>query len=296
MNIKPIPGRLMLLLDMSTSMLDGTPTRLEQAINALTGVLTKFEGRGIEFGLDVFPDGSLDPAGTTRCGVNNQVLMDCMPENEQNIIAELQKNRITGATPLYCAMQNFTDPVYAPLYSAVDGNNILVVVSDGMDNCFTDCKENTQMSSNKTFGDLAQSLNNDYGIKTVAIGFGEDTKKSPGQLNAIAASGGTEFTKYIQADDEVQLQTSLESVAGLLIKCNFAIGNLDEEVNPSLVNVYFDSDVIPYDENCVKNSGWRWTSDANDEIEFCQSACAKLQSGDVSSVSAKFGCRTIKIV
>lgn len=295
LDIIPKPGRMMLLLDMSSSMLDGDPPKLDQATAALSGMLLQFEGRGIEFGLDLFPDGSLDPAGTLRCGVNNDVLIDCAMNNEQVVITELEQSHITGATPLYCAMQNFTDPTYAPIYRSVDGNNILVVVTDGMDNCFTDCQENTQLAANGAFGTLAASLCADHGIKTVAVGFGSDV--NPGQLNAVAKSGCTEFTEYLQVADQDELQNALELLAGLALRCTFAIGTIDNErVDPTLVNVYFDNTIVPYDEGCATGAGWTWTGSLHNEIEFCKDACALLHSGDVTSVTAKFGCKTVSIV
>jgi hypothetical protein len=294
LNIEPTPGRLMFLLDMSSSMLDGTPTKMEQAVTAVTNVLLEFEGQGIEFGLDLFPDGSLDPKNTTRCGVNNDVVIDCDMNTEQAIIEELNKTHITGATPLYCAMNNFTDPSYAPQYSGVRGNNILVIVTDGEDNCFMDCQEGTQLSSNTKFGELAESLCNSHGVKTVAVGFGSEALA--GQLNAVAEKGCTEYTEYIQADDQEELQDALELLTGLAIGCNFFIGELDEQVDPTLVNIYFDDEIVKHDPGCAAGTGWSWASDSHDEITFCEEACAKINSGDVSSVTAKFGCKTVFVV
>ncbi len=294
LDIIPRPGRLMLLLDMSDSMHDGAPTKLEQATGALTGLLTNFQGRGIEFGLDMFPDGSDDPNGSDRCGVEAPVTIDCAMNNEQAIIEELQKVHKVGATPLYCAINKFTDPLYAPQYSAVDGNNILVVVSDGMDNCGSGCREASQLISNGAFQDLAESLCADHGIKTVVIGFGADIY--PAQLNALAEYGCTQYSEYLPANNQAELQSALEVMAGLAIKCTYIIGKIDNvEVNPDLVNVYFDDEVLLYDTGCSSGTGWRWTSDEHDEIEFCPQACGRIQSGDVSSVTAKFGCKTRRI-
>jgi hypothetical protein len=295
LNIKPAPGRLMLLLDMSSSMLDplasGQPNKLTQATEALTGLLETFKGKGIEFGLDLFPDGSADPNGTDRCGVGNPVLIDCGMDKEQTIIDELHREHITGATPLLCAMENFTDPSYAPDYSSVDGNNILVVVTDGGDNCGTKCVELNEMVSMTTFGRMSETLCQEHGIKTVAVGFGEEANEK--QLNAIAENGCTEYTEYIQTDNRDELQAALQMTAGLIIKCAFKVENIDVTADPNLVNMYFDDTLIRYDQDCANGSGWTWTSDSYDELKFCQEACDLVNSGQVDNVHATFGCATV---
>jgi hypothetical protein len=295
LDIKPAPGRLMLLFDMSSSMLDplasGQPNKLIQATEALTGLLETFKGKGIEFGLDLFPDGSTDPNGTDRCGVTNPVLIDCGMDKEQLIIEELQKDHITGATPLLCAMENFTDPSYAPAYSSVDGNNILVVITDGGDNCGTKCVELNEMVSLTTFGRMSETLCQEHGIKTVAIGFGEEANEK--QLNAIAENGCTEHTEYIPTNDRDELQDALQKTAGLVIKCVFRVENIDATADPHLVNIYFDGTPIRYDQGCADGEGWTWTSDSFDELELCQDACDLVNSGQVNEVYATFGCATI---
>jgi hypothetical protein len=293
-DIEPEPGRLMFLLDMSMSMLEGEPRKLDQAVAAITDVITSFSGKGIEFGLDVFPDGSMDPKGQTRCGVNNEVVVDCEMNTETTIIEELNRPRTYGATPIYCAMENFKDDTYAPKYSSMKGSNVLIVVTDGKDNCFTDCQENTQLSSNREFGKLSAELCDSHGIKTVTIGFGEEADE--GQLNAIAENGCTEYTEYFKVNNKAELLDALQLLAGLAIGCTFSIGTLDDEVDPDLVNVYFDNETVKYDQNCSAKTGWTWTSDAHSKLEFCEKACKDLNSGDVDSVSAKFGCKTIPII
>ena len=66
---------------------------------------------------------------------------------------------------------------------------------------------------------------NKMGIKTVAVGFGQEADE--GQLNAIAENGCTEFTEYIQTDNQAELQAALELTGGLVIKCVFRVGNID---------------------------------------------------------------------
>jgi hypothetical protein len=126
------------------------------------------------------------------------------------------------------------------------------------------------------------------------VGFGQEANDK--QLNAIAENGCTDFTQYIQTDDQEQLQDALELTAGLVIKCIFKIGNIDAAADPNLVNMYFDDSIVPYDSGCATGTGWTWTSDDYDELEFCEEACDLLNSGNINSVHATFGCATVTVV
>ena len=94
-----------------------------------------------------------------------------------------------GKTPLYLAMSRFKDPAHAPVFSNGEGRPFLVIVSDGDDTCGTevpDAGERVIGASAAELGVLTRELWDDYGISTIAVGFG--TGINAAQLRAIASA------------------------------------------------------------------------------------------------------------
>jgi len=187
-DINPILSRVMVLQDISGSMVedqDGNPVeKWNQAKAAITSLAEKYETE-VDLGLDFFPDGSGDMF--SQCGVDNPVISDTAPENAQAIINSLNAAQPSGSTPLYVAMKKFTEPNYAPQFTADGANSYLLVVSDGADTC--GINPDDFFTDPVTPADLTQvttTLLNSHEISTFVIGFGEGV--APEQLNAIAAA------------------------------------------------------------------------------------------------------------
>lgn len=292
------PGRLMILQDISMSMFDdeddpSLPIKWDQAKAALSKVLNKYSGKGVAYGFDLFPDGSTDPMGGTRCGVSNKVVIDTALGQEKKIVNEFDELHVAGATPIFLAMQNFLDPNYAPLFSGPGSARILLIVTDGEDNCGKEGKEPSFTASENAFIDLTRSLRKDHGINTVVVGFGEGVTGGTNEkkLNAIARNGGTDFKEMIKADSQKALQEALGRVTGLIVNCVFQIPSSDD-ADPEKVNFYFDDNIVPQNYNCESgNKGWTWTNDKFNEVLFCDESCRQLQK-EVKTISAKFGCKT----
>jgi hypothetical protein len=222
------------------------------------------------------------------------------------IIDFLEEYVPIGNTPLYCAMDQHTKPLYVEDFPAEQGDSYLIVVSDGMDTCGSlpllgnECHNGWvwDVGDWTVFPDHLTSKTEELlelGIKTIAIGFGEEA--DPEQLNAIAAAGGTSFTEYIQADDDAELNAALDSIASeVVVNCIYDIELPEEEsVDPEEVNFYFDGEVVPYDEDCGVGIGWTWVDPPdNTQVEFCEGACEQLQS-EVEIISAKWGCPTVYV-
>ncbi len=133
-------------------------------------------------------------------------------------------------------------------------------------------------------------------IKTIVIGFGADAY--PEQLDAIAAQGGTEFTSYIDASNEAALDAAMQSTTGTIaIGCSFDIGEQDtDEVDLDLVNLRFDGEPIPRDDDCAAGQGWKWRDSSRTTIELCDEACNTLKSGSVSAVTGEIACSLEDVV
>ncbi len=294
--IEYVPTRLMILQDVSGSMTEvpsgTTATKWEQAKAALLNLLAQWKGREeIEFGFDLFPDDGY-------CGVAEPVVQDAGPGNILAIEQFVEQYEMKeGTTPLCKAMNRFDKegwPNYAPVFTDAEAASYLLVVSDGDDTCggYGVCGGLFGPNFKKLTEKLVAS-----GIKVIVIGFGTGTGSA--QLNSIATNGGTGYNKYINADDQAQLQSALESIASEVVGCVYDIEQPPEgEVDPEQVNFYFTADgkkdeVIFKVDDCASGQGWRWVDDTQTKVEFCEQTCERLRSGDVNGVKATFGCPTI---
>jgi len=282
-DIKFLPVRLMILQDMSGSMSEGTPTKWSQAKGALNPILDQW-GNDIEFGFDRFPNDN-------NCGVSAPVIVDCASGNAANIKTRINAISPNGHTPLYCAMNQFTNASYAPNFTSKEALSYLLLVSDGAGNCGQNCSGNSDESAQLLSQVTAQLLT--MGIKTYVVGFG--TGVSAQQLNAIVAAGGTGSSTYINAQNQQDLQNAFNDIASSVVSCTYEIKAPAATADPNNVNFYFDGNVVGYDDKCTNGSGWQWTDATHTRVEFCDKACQKLKSGQVKKISAKFGCPTTPI-
>lgn len=299
-NIELAPVKLMILQDMSYSMADpevATPTNWSQAKPALIQILNDWTGSQIQFGFDIFPDGS--STALQGCHVDEPVQIDSATGNESSIITYLNGNTPDGAsTPLYCGIANFLESGYSPLFQDASSNSYLLVVSDGAGLCGEGCCTALNpfahpecVTTEEELELLTQSLLAE-GIKTFVIGFGEGVSED--QLNAIASNGGlpAPFNQFIEANDQASLEGALTEIANEVITCVYNIGSPDASADPDDVNFYFDGEIVYFDDGCAVGDGWTWVDDEHTQVEFCENACEMLQGGDVSTISATWGCPT----
>ena len=208
----------------------------------------------------------------------------------------------------------------APALGALPGKTALILATDGAPNCNpnlrcapSDCMLNIEHATlngracDDTFNccdpqnlrsgpyscvDRAESeaqiaalLAN--GIPTYVIGMpGSELYASV--LTALATAGGTARqggTAYYAARDTAELGSILEEIgAAVTVSCSIDLASVP--VDRDLVNVYFDTRIVPADPV----DGWSWSGDQS--IALAGSACAELEAGDVRQVQVLFGCPT----
>jgi hypothetical protein len=102
----------------------------------------------------------------------------------------------------------------------------------------------------------------------------------------MAVHGGT--GSYYPAETPSEILTAFESImSAVAVSCTFDLHPTDE-VNPELVNIYVGGILVPRNPSHV--SGWDYV-DA-DTIQFYGPWCDAIMEGDVSTVSASYGCPT----
>jgi len=291
-NLEQVATRVMILLDRSESMDDDN--KWELALSAIDSMVTEFDER-IAFGLDVFSASAgsdrWSRRDTTMCDVGDSAVLDVESNNGNEILGALNTFSPGQATPLLLAMTNYSDPQYSPQFMASKGDSYLVIISDGMDTCGSDGSfDRGGGASAEQLSEMAAQINRESKVKTIVIGFGEGA--DPEQLDAIAQSGGAQFTEHFDAGDGDELTAALDSIAeAVVVSCQFEIGQIDEsELNLDLVNVFFDDTAIPRDIDCERNAGWTWTGSDRRTIKFCQAACDQIKANDANDFRLEIAC------
>ena len=93
--------------------------------------------------------------------------------------------------------------------------------------------------------------------------------------------------------NQQELEDALNTIGSSVVSCVYEMQPGDD-VDLDKVNIYFDDDVVGWNQDGCDTlaKGWTWVDNNKDKVEFCKEACDKLQSGDVKKISATFGCPT----
>lgn len=319
----PEPPNLFFVLDRSGSMAEGSGqpglSRYDAVRVAVVHVarnlgdkanygVAVFPGepvvQGCETGTEIFKTRAGDPQGTTGNGPVTSA-----------IAAATQLDPV-GGTPT-------ADTLVAllPTLQALSGKTAVVLATDGGPNCngYKTCD-----AANCTYNIEGGSLNGvkctpsynccdddipggpgsfmcldsiatiqavqklrDAGIRTFVVGIPGSSFYSTllDQLAMIGGSARPTEPLYYRVDDMGALSDTLLQIGSkVLITCNFTLDS--KPPDPTFVNVYFDKDVVSYDEQ----NGWTWTGETT--LELHGEACQKLESGGVGQVQVVAGCPT----
>jgi hypothetical protein len=223
----PCRLRLFVLLDRSGSMSEGTPTKWDQAREALQTLMTGPAAADIEFGFGTFPtDGN--------CAIDGLIAYPVPSANASIVDSFFTSNSPNGNTPLGFAFEYLTTDTEANLLDS-SYLNALLVVSDGVDTCYVDCMTHCAGSPTpfrclmdcETEADalVTESLTNSTitlrdtrQIRTYVIGFGADVSDT--QLSAIANNGGTMLDRWIPAGNVDDLTAALQTIIDEMWQCN----------------------------------------------------------------------------
>jgi hypothetical protein len=314
-NFYPSPKRVavMLLQDLSLSMtvdLAGR-SKWDHAKGAINTLLSDpvYKNMGIRFGFDYFPDTSSKTNQTTKerglgCGVDDPVAVDADVNTESKIIDWINRHEPDGATPLYCAINKFNDPTYAPLFAKAQMEKYLVIISDGADACGIgglSANNPQQFAKPADLEGVTRKLVaatesgstldvKQWPIRVIAIGFGNSV--APSELNAIAKAGGV-FDTYIDAKNSEELQQAFKKIGNAVVSCTWEVEEPGVTADRHKVNFYLNGQLVPYlgdGNSCGTASGWVWSN--SDSVEFCNEACVQIRKG--TQFAARFGCPSLR--
>ncbi|HEY3255317.1 MAG TPA: hypothetical protein VGJ91_15265, partial [Polyangiaceae bacterium] len=162
------------------------------------------------------------------------------------------------------------------------------IVCDDSFNC---CAPQVSAGGDCVDADASEAAVLDYeqaGVDTFVVGM-PGSEAYHAMLNRLAVAGNTARpgnTAYYAVSDTDQLDVALRAIgAQVAISCDLPLGEAPE--NPELVNVYFDDQVVPKNDD----DGWRYSGESS--IEFVGAACDTLSAGDVLNVQVLSGCPTV---
>ncbi|MCA9594741.1 MAG: VWA domain-containing protein [Myxococcales bacterium] len=264
-------------------------------------------GNGCGVGKQVFPTQQGDPPSYLQQGKDGPVLTA--------LLATLASFAPKGGTPTTDTIKALT-----PTLTALPGDTNVVLATDGGPNCnlvtsctadacipniegasiggvactpsFNCCDESFIQGAGLNCLDglaavAAVTVLANAGIKTYVVGMPGSTPYAS-VLDALAVAGLTDrptSPKYYPVTDSDNLTQTLKAIGvKIAVSCTVELGEAPPD--PDLVNVYFDTKVVPQSDV----DGWVWTDDTT--IDIVGPACDELKSGDVVQVQVAAGCPT----
>jgi hypothetical protein len=257
---------LMIVLDRSGSMGKSVPgtgkSRWAVAADAIGKMLTKYDAK-IDFGLSLF-----SACGSKGCMPG---IVDAgIPSSSATISSKI------AATSLCSSGKNETviggtlqALVGNPSLQVADRANVVVLITDGQDNCGGGGAAAAQAL-----------LGQPVPVATYVVGFSGDVNKS--ELTNIAKAAGT--APYFQADNATQLEAALDAITASVATCTFT---LDQVPPSSGLWVFFDKDPTGVAQDAANG----WTYDASDNsLTFHGTSCDSIKQGTVKDIDVIYAC------
>jgi hypothetical protein len=318
--------RLYFVLDRSGSMgeaLPGEGRSKWQATHAAVAGLLRAIGHRVEYGAAIFPGaGGTCDAGREVFPISAGDPPPAMPSSRngptlQYLIDRLSVLEPDGGTPVANTLS-----ALQPLLAESTAKTYVVLATDGAPNCNAEaecttascipdiegasfdgrlCGVEFSCCDARVLGRGAESNCVDElstlaaveelsaaGIPTYVIGM-PGASAFEGVLDALAVAGGTArdgSPAYFAIADASDLSAALFEIGtGVAISCELELARVPADA--SLVNVYYDGELVPYGER----DGWVW--DGETALVFNGAACSELRSGSVARVSINYGCATV---
>jgi hypothetical protein len=321
------PKNLYFVLDRSGSMVvpmpDSSLTRYQTA-RAVLASLLRVIGHRVRYGAAAFPT-TRNPDDCSAGGQVFPPTLGGLPpcEGGDDEVLETFLARLGTLVPLGATPTAATLRAIRPSLAELDGETYVVLVTDGAPNCNLEatCASDTCTLNIEGATVSGQACDGDFNCCDPALtgeGMGgycvdaDDTEAAvaelaedgiatyvvgmPGAeayatlLGRLAVAGGTAredgAVPYYAASDSDALHEALHAIGtGIALRCSIELDSPPSD--PSLVNVYFDGEVVASDPE----DGWSWDGDVT--IRVNGEPCERLRSGSVLDARAVFGCDTV---
>jgi hypothetical protein len=321
------PKNLYFVLDRSGSMVAPMPgsrlTRLQTA-RAVLASLLRVIGHRVRYGAAAFPT-TANPDDCSAGGQVFAPALGGLPPCEggddpvlSSFLTRLGTLAPLGATPTAATLR-----AIRPSLGELEGETYVVLVTDGAPNCDLEAVCGAEACTLNIEGATVAGRSCDGGFnccdpELTGEGMGgycvdaDDTEAAvaelaedgiatyvvgmPGAeayaalLGRLATAGGTAREDagapyYAVADSDALYEALYAIGTGIALRCSITLDAPPSD--PSLVNVYFDGEVVPADPE----EGWSWDDETT--IQVSGGACERLKSGAVLDARAVFGCDTV---
>ena len=301
-----LPVNLLIVLDHSGSMRDGTPSKWSGAVAGLQTLLTSLTD-DTRVGITVFPATSGN-ASAASSYATPRVAVGPLSTTRSQIQGVLSSTQPNGSTPMNCAMQG-TNEYYGAF--PLDGSRNVILITDGQptNECTTATGggpggTGSPVASAAVLVTVAQGARGTPPIRYFIAGTPDATDQF---LSDLAYTGNTGRTADCRASATchyrlstatfgADLNAALDDIRGRAVSCEFAVNVDPTRVDPSHVNV----DVTPtgassptlVPRDVTHTNGWDY-SNGMSSIVLYGAACTQVTSDMGVQVQILFGCPTV---
>jgi hypothetical protein len=233
--------------------------------------------------------GAVPPQGITPIGASLEVLAETLPALEGDTALVLATDGAPNcndslscdAATCIANIEGLSLETTSGIVACDDDFNCCDPVLTELPGARTNCIDSARPEA--AIEELAEA-----GVPTYVVGLpGSEPYRDV--LDGFAEAGMTAregaIAYYPAADSEALTEALLAIGLAVSVDCEFTLSSGPPD--PDLVNVYFDGEAVPLDDE----DGWQWASD--DTISIVGDACDRLQSGSVFSVQVLAGCPVV---
>jgi hypothetical protein len=286
---------MLIVLDRSGSMAPGgNETRTDRwsgSRDAVVQVTSEFDD-SVNFGLMTFPafngqSGGRDELNVMQQCVAGSVNVEIQPNAGNAIDRALEPMRAAGYTPTAATLEAALDVIGPPLSAdqGLTSPKYILLVTDGDPNCSADFRGvqgNMQVVDPRARTETIAAIERltKAGVRTYVVGFQTGRTNFAGQLNMMAAAGGTGETEHHSVESGDDLAAVFTELAGRAKSCSF---QLAAPVDPTYVLVNVGKEARTYQD---QDDGWILGSDKQ-TVTLTGEACTAAQGGALFEVEVQ---------
>ena len=295
---------VMIAVDGSASMAHHW-TRVQDAVKKL-----RSENPNSDFGLHMFyadPPEDLDAVlnKSSLCGKTENLVLDVGKRSQQELL-DFLTDAPPGANNALLPSSPLVEPINYYLENATKladptRTNYLVIISDGVDNCFGSAFTNPadkRLALEKLAVELVKR-----NIRIIPVGFVPEPDQQMGMaaearaaaraeaLDTLAKFGGSGLDKALAAEKPEDLLTVIGQVGTQVLSCRFSIpAALDPSASLNPFELSFTINGNPVARDRTHKDGWDFVDGNTSNVELSGKPCQAVRAN--GKVEAKKSCAT----